>query len=147
MLCFYLFWSCPLCNFSLLMCSFIYRCKCVSVQGKNWWKKLCLLPSKILSKLFPFLPHIREKMPFMKNHCKYKPNLRGAGKNIHHGEDEEQHPELETKRIACVVLLNFRFQTHHSKKSWSFLECVNWNSFLARWLFDPRFIKLMLVSR
>ena len=46
-------------------------------------------------------------MPFMKNHyCKYKPNLRGAGKNIHHGEDEEQHPELETKRIACVVLLH-----------------------------------------
>ena len=114
-------------------------------SGKNWWKKLCLLPSKILSKLFPFLPHIREKMPFMKNHyCKYKPNL---GKTFIMEKMKNNIQNWKQKELlAWWYSIHFRFQTSFQKIMVIFGMC-KLNGFLPRWLFDPRFIKLMLVSR
>ena len=48
--------------------------------------------------------------------------------------------------LAWWCYSNFRFQPSFQKIMVIFGMC-KLNGFLARWLFDPRFIKLMLVSR
>ena len=88
MLCFYLFWSCPLCNFSLLMCSFIYRCKCVSVQGKNWWKKLCLrsatcyFQAKFCQNCFPSFRILERKCHLWKTTANINQTCAALGKTF-----------------------------------------------------------------